>query len=110
MWLPILGLLIGLIVGSLLRVEVPAQYSRYTAMAILAALDSVLGAARAEMEGTYNNRVFMTGLLANALLAGLLTFIGDRLGVELYLAAIVAFGVRLFDNLARIRRRFIGQK
>ena len=110
MWLPILGLLIGLIVGSLLRVEVPAQYSRYTAMAILAALDSVLGAARAEMEGAYNNRVFMTGLLANALLAGLLTFIGDRLGVELYLAAIVAFGVRLFDNLARIRRRFIGQK
>jgi small basic protein len=110
MWLPILGLLIGLIVGSLLRVEVPAQYSRYTAMAILAALDSVLGAARAEMEGTYNNRVFITGLLANALLAGLLTFIGDRLGVELYLAAIVAFGVRLFDNLARIRRRFIGQK
>jgi small basic protein len=110
MWLPILGLLIGLIVGSLLRVEVPAQYSRYTAMAILAALDSVLGAARAEVEGAYNNRVFITGLLANALLAGLLTFIGDRLGVELYLAAIVAFGVRLFDNLARIRRRFIGQK
>ena len=110
MWLPILGLLIGLIVGSLLRVEVPAQYSRYTAMAILAALDSVLGAARAEVEGAYNNRVFITGLLVNALLAGLLTFIGDRLGVELYLAAIVAFGVRLFDNLARIRRRFIGQK
>ena len=110
MWLPILGLLVGLIVGSLLSVEVPAQYSRYTAMAILAALDSVLGATRAEMEGTYNNRVFITGLLANALLAGFLTFIGDRLGVELYLAAIVAFGVRLFDNLARIRRRLIGQK
>jgi small basic protein len=110
MWLPILGLLTGLIVGSLLSVEVPAQYSRYTAMAILAALDSVLGATRAEMEGNYNNRVFITGLLANALLAGFLTFIGDRLGVELYLAAIVAFGVRLFDNLARIRRRLIGQK
>jgi small basic protein len=110
MWLPILGLLIGLIVGSLLAVEIPAQYSRYTAIAILAALDSVLGAARADMEGTYNNRVFVTGLLANALLAGFLTFVGDRLGVELYLAAIVAFGVRLFDNLARIRRRLIGQK
>ena len=110
MWLPILGLLIGLIVGSLLSVEVPAQASRYTAIAILAALDSVLGATRAEMEGNYNNRVFITGLLANALLAGFLTFVGDRLGVELYLAAIVAFGVRLFDNLARIRRRLIGQK
>jgi small basic protein len=107
MWFPILGLLIGLVVGSLLSVEVPAQYSRYTAMAILASLDSVLGAARAELEGTYNHRVFITGFFANALLAGLLTFIGDRLGVELYLAAIVAFGVRLFDNLARIRRRLI---
>jgi small basic protein len=110
MWFPILGLLIGLIVGGLLSVEVPAQYSRYTAMAILAALDSVLGAVRSDMEGTYDNRVFVTGLLANALLAGFLTFVGDRLGVELYLAAIVAFGVRLFDNLARIRRRLIGLK
>jgi small basic protein len=109
MWLPVLGLLIGLVVGSLLSVEVPPQYSRYTAMAILASLDSVLGAARAELEGTYNHRVFITGFFANALLAGLLTFIGDRLGVELYLAAIFAFGVRLFDNLARIRRRLIGQ-
>src|SRR5512136_668243 len=109
MWLPILGLLIGLLVGGLLSVEVPAQYSRYTAMAILAALDSVLGAARAEMEGSYNNRIFITGFLANSLLAALLTFMGDRLGVELYLAAIVAFGVRLFDNLARIRRRLIAR-
>ncbi len=109
MWLPILGLFLGLLVGGLLRVEVPAQYSRYTAMAILAALDSVLGAVRAEIEGKYNHLVFLTGFLANALLAALLTFIGDRLGVELYLAAIVAFGVRLFDNLARIRRRLIGQ-
>jgi small basic protein len=58
----------------------------------------VLGATRAELEGTYNHRVFITGFFANALLAGLLTFIGDRLGVELYLAAIVAFGVRLFDT------------
>jgi len=109
MWLPILGLLFGLLIGGLLSVEVPAQYTRYTAMAILAALDSVLGAVRAEMEGKYNHQVFLTGFLANALLAALLTFIGDRLGVELYLAAIVAFGVRLFDNLARIRRRLIGQ-
>ncbi len=108
MWLPVLGLLIGLVVGSLLSVQVPAEYSRYTAMAILAAFDSVLGAARAELEGTYNHRVFLTGFITNAILAGLLTFIGDRLGVELYLAAIVAFGVRLFNNLARIRRRYIG--
>ena len=76
-------------------------------MAILAALDSVLGAARAELQGDYDNRIFLSGFFANILLAGGLTFLGDRLGVELYLAAIVAFGVRLFNNLAVIRRQLL---
>lgn len=107
MWLPIIGLLIGVIVGSLFSVSIPAQYSRYTAMAILAASDSILGAARAQLEGQYDNKVFISGFCANALLAGFLAFVGDRLGVELYYAAIVAFGVRLFNNLAIIRRRFL---
>ena len=50
---------------------------------------------------------FLSGLVTNALLAAGLTFLGDRLGVELYYAAIVAFGVRLFNNLAIIRRRLL---
>jgi len=103
-WLPLLGLLIGLALGTALSITVPARYSRYTAMAILAALDSVLGAARAGLEGSFDNRIFLSGFFTNILLAGGLTFLGDRLGVELYMAAIVAFGVRLFNNLARIRR------
>ncbi|MBI3969223.1 MAG: small basic family protein, partial [Chloroflexi bacterium] len=72
-----------------------------------AALDSVLGAARAEMEATYDNEIFLSGLITNMLLVGLLTFLGDRLGVELHFAAIVAFGVRLFNNAAIIRRRLL---
>jgi small basic protein len=107
MWLPIIGLLVGIAIGSIFSVTIPAQYSRYTAIAILAASDSILGAARAQLEGQYDNRVFMSGFCANALLAGFLTFVGDRLGVELYYAAIVAFGVRLFNNLAIIRRHFL---
>jgi small basic protein len=106
-WLSILGLLIGLAVGAALSLTVPAEYSRYTAMAILAALDSVLGAARAELAGEFDNRIFVSGFFANILLAGGLTFLGDRLGVELYMAAIVAFGVRLFNNLAIIRRQLL---
>ena len=106
-WLPALGLLLGLVVGSILSLSVPLPYSRYAAVGILAAMDSVLGAVRAELEGTYRNRVFVSGFLSNALLAVLLTYLGDRLGVELHLAAIVAFGVRLFNNLAIIRRRFL---
>jgi small basic protein len=76
-------------------------------MAILAALDSVLGAVRAELDGKFDNRIFLTGFFANIVLAGGLTYLGDRLGVELYMAAIVAFGVRMFNNLAIIRRQLL---
>ena len=107
MWLPIIGLLVGIVIGSIFSITIPAPYSRYTAIAILAASDSILGATRAYLEGQYDNRVFISGFCINALLAGFLTFVGDRLGVELYYAAIVAFGVRLFNNLALIRRHFL---
>jgi small basic protein len=107
MWLPALGLIIGIIIGIFFSIGIPTEYARYTAMAILAALDSILGAARAELDGQYDNDVFITGLVTNALLAGLLTFLGDRLGVELFIAGIVAFGVRLFNNLAIIRRQLL---
>jgi small basic protein len=104
MILPILGLLIGIVIGLVFSISIPVMLARYTAIAILAALDSILGAARAELEHSYNSRIFLSGLITNALLAALLTYVGDRLGVPLSEAAIVAFGVRLFANLGRIRR------
>ena len=104
MWLPLIGLLAGLIIGSILTITIPVDYARYTALAILAALDSVLGAVRAEMRDQYDNLVFVSGFFANTFLAVFLTLLGDRLGVELYYAAIIAFGVRMFNNLAIIRR------
>ena len=104
MWLPLIGLLAGLIIGSILTITIPVDYARYTALAILAALDSVLGAVRADMRDQYDNLVFVSGFITNAFLAVLLTILGDRLGVELYYAAIIAFGVRMFNNLAIIRR------
>jgi small basic protein len=109
MWLPLIGLLVGLIIGSVFSITIPVEYTRYTAIAIVAALDSVLGALRADMEGRYDNLVFVSGFLSNALLAVLLTLLGDRLGVELHYAAIVAFGVRMYTNLAIIRRGLLSQ-
>jgi small basic protein len=106
-WLALLGLLIGLVLGLVFSFRIPAEYARYTAIGILSALDSLLGAARAELEGKFDNRIFLSGFVANTLLAGLLTFLGDRLGVELYVAAIVAFGVRIFSNLSIIRRQVL---
>ncbi|MBI2939650.1 MAG: small basic family protein [Chloroflexi bacterium] len=107
MWLPSLGLLVGIAIGVVFSLSIPPEYARYTAIAILAGLDSILGAARAELEGQYRTDVFVSGLFTNMLMAGLLTFLGDRLGVELHVAAIVAFGVRLFNNAAVIRRHLL---
>jgi small basic protein len=103
----IAGLAVGLVLGAMLSLTVPGDYSRHTAMAILAALDSILGAIRAELDQEFDSSIFLTGFFANVILAGGLTLLGDRLGVELYIAAIVAFGVRMFDNLAHIRRQIL---
>ena len=107
LWIPVLFLVVGLIVGLQLNFTVPQEYARYTAVGILAALDAVFGAIRAELNKSYDNKLFISGLVSNTLLAAGLTFLGDRLGVDLSLAAVVAFGVRLFNNIAIIRRHFI---
>ncbi len=107
LWLPFLFLIVGLIVGLQLSFTVPQEYARYTAVAILAALDAILGAVRAELNKSYDNKVFLSGFVANVILAAGLTYLGDRLGVDLSLAAVVAFGVRLFNNLAIIRRHLL---
>jgi small basic protein len=105
--LPLVGLFIGVLAGWLLNVNVSFEFSRYSAVAILAALDSVLGAVRAELDGVYDNRIFISGFLTNAIVAVLLTFIGDRLSLDLYLVALINFGFRIFNNVALIRRHFI---
>jgi small basic protein len=106
-WLAILGVLAGILIGSLSPVTLPVIYMRYMAVAILACLDSVLGGVKSNLEGKFDNLIFLTGFFANAMLASLLVYLGDKLAVDLYLAAIVAFGVRLFENLAIIRRHLI---
>ena len=79
-------------------------YAKYMSVAVLAALDSVFGGLRASLEDKFDQAVFLTGFFSNTLLAGVLAYIGDQLGVELYMAAVIVFGVRLFQNLAGIRR------
>ena len=107
MFLPILGLLAGVLLGLALRFNLPIDWARYTAVGILAALDSLLGAFRAELQGNFDTRVFLSGFTTNAVLAAGLTFLGDRIGIDLYLVALFAFGLRLFQNAAIIRRHFL---
>ena len=103
----ILGLGVGIALGFVINFTYPTEYAFYITMGLLAALDSLIGAARANIEGKYSNLIFISGFLINAILAGALTYLGDRLGVPLYYAAILVFGGRLFNNLAAIRHMLI---
>jgi small basic protein len=88
-------------------VLLPLIYAKYLSIAILAALDSVFGGIRGYMEDGFDTTIFVSGFIVNALLAAGLAYIGDKLGVELYLAAVIVFGVRIFQNLAIIRRYLV---
>lgn len=109
MWLPIIGLLVGVLLGLMTDVKVPAEYANYLSIAVLAALDTLFGGIRAYLQNVYDNRVFVTGFFFNIALAASLAFLGVHLGVDLYLAAVFAFGVRLFQNIAVIRRILINK-
>jgi len=105
MWLLVLFcLLLGLFIGFNLPVLLSLAYAKYMSIAVLAALDSIFGGIRAYMEDSFDNKNFISGFIVNTLLAAGLAYMGDLLGVELYFAAIVVFGVRLFQNLGIIRR------
>lgn len=105
MWVIVGGLMLGILLGVNLPVKVPLVYGRYLSIAVLAALDTAFGGLRAHFEQKYDNLVFISGFFANASLAVFFTYIGDRMGVELYYAALFALGVRVFQNLGIIRRQ-----
>ncbi len=107
MILPVIGLMIGLFIGTLLPISVPMEYAKYLSIALLASLDSVFGGLRSGAERKFDNLVFMTGFFTNALLAALLVYIGERIGIDLYYVALLTFGLRVFQNLAIIRRYFL---
>jgi len=96
-------LMIGVTMGFQLPV-LAFVFTKYMSVAVLAALDSVIGGIRAYMEETFDVVVFLTGFLMNALLAAGLAYLGDLLRIELYLAAVIVFGSRIFQNLGTIRR------
>ncbi|GGC80680.1 small basic protein [Thalassobacillus devorans] len=109
MWLPFAFLIIGVILGLLTDLRVPDAYTDYLTIAVLAAFDTLLGGIRAQLEKKFEDIVFLTGFFTNVSLAALLAFLGVQLGIDLYLAAVFAFGVRLFQNIAIIRRHLINQ-
>lgn len=102
----VLGLLLGAAVGLLLEPTVPAVLQPYLPIAVVAALDALFGGLRALLDGTFNDRVFLVSFLSNVVVAALIVFLGDQLGVgtQLSTAVVVVLGIRIFSNAAAIRR------
>lgn len=107
MWYLIAGLLVGVLVGLNVPWVVPAILARYMAVSLLAGVDTALGGLRASLEGEFNTVIFATGFVGNAVLSAAFVYLGDVLGIELYLAAVVALGVRIFNNLGVTRRHLV---
>ena len=106
--LALFGLILGALVAVLLRPTVPQDVTRYVAMAVVAAIDSSFGGVRASLERTFNDRIFVLAFASNAILGAALVWVGDQLSVDLTTAVVVVFGIRIFQNLAAIRRRLFG--
>lgn len=98
------GLLIGIILGVVWNVNIPVKFSPYISVAIFACLDSVFGALRASISHNFRADIFISGFFGNAVLAVAMVYLGDKLGIPIYLAAVIVFGGRIFDNFAIIRR------
>ena len=84
--LELIGLVAGLLIGAFFPWTIPAQWSLYVAAGLLAALDSALGGFRARVKGEFKLGVFLSGTIGNAAIAVFLTWLGQKLGLPLYLA------------------------
>jgi len=104
----ILGIIIGILLGLVIQAPIPPAYTSYVAVAIIGVLDAFFGAIRAEVTNKeYNDLVFASGLIFNIVLAILITYLGEKLGIDLALAASVVFIFRILQNIGVTRRSYI---
>jgi small basic protein len=101
-----LGLLAGVLLGLVLQPDVPLWLQPYLPIAIIAALDALFGGVRALLDGIFDDRVFVISFVSNVVVAGLIVFLGDQLGVggQLSTGVVVVLSIRIFTNAAAIRR------
>ena len=79
----VLGLIIGVVIGVFVRPDIPIELQPYLPIMVLAALDALLGAARAYFQRSFSDKVFVISFFSNV---------------------IVVLGIRIFTNVSSIRR------
>jgi small basic protein len=101
-----IGLLVGVIAGLIIEPTVPLWLQPYLPIAVVAALDAVFGGLRAVLDGIFDDRVFTVSFLSNIIVAAVIVYLGDQLGVgsQLSTGVVVVLGIRIFSNAAAIRR------
>ena len=104
--IPAIGLVAGIILGLVLQPAVPLWAQPYLPIAVVAALDAVFGGLRALLDGIFDDKVFVVSFLSNVIVAAFIVYLGDQLGVggQLSTGVIVVLGIRIFSNVAAIRR------
>jgi small basic protein len=104
--IPALALVVGVVLGLLVEPVVPLWLQPYLPIAVVAALDAVFGGIRARLDGIFDSKVFVVSFVSNVLVAALIVFLGDKLGVgaQLSTGVVVVLGIRIFGNAAAIRR------
>lgn len=105
----LIGLVVGAVIGLYLDPTVPVGLAPYLPIAVVAALDALFGGLRALLDGIFDDRVFAVSFLSNVVVAALIVFLGDQLGVgtQLSTAVVVVLGIRIFSNAAAIRRHLL---
>ena len=102
----LLALAAGVAIGLFVHPTVPDWLGPYLPIAVVAALDAVFGGLRAKLDDIFDAKVFVISFVANVIVAALIVFLGDQLGVggQLSTGVIVVLGIRIFANVAAIRR------
>ncbi|MEA5636086.1 MAG: small basic family protein, partial [Cutibacterium granulosum] len=95
--LAILGLVVGVILGLVLHPDLSPALQPYLPIMIVAAMDALFGALRAYLAHTFSDRVFIISFISNVLIAGLIVWVGDLIGVgsQLSTAVVVVLGIRI---------------
>lgn len=111
MFYSLIGILVGIIIGLNVNYVIPIEYIKYTAVLIIGMLDALFGAIKAELnkDEEYDQTIFITGLIFNIILALGITLLGEKLGLDLYLAVTVVFILRIFSNLGAARREIVNK-
>jgi small basic protein len=102
----VLAMIVGVVLGVILEPTVPIALQPYLPIAVVAALDAVFGGIRARLDGIFDDKQFVISFISNVLVAALIVYLGDQLGVggQLSTGVVVVLGVRIFGNVAAIRR------